>query len=102
MLSYTLLSDDIFMPDTDMKLSSVASSAAHATVGLDIGGGISRAALGYPNSSLLLQASANTTHHDCQGANAAADKRWVGSLVCLATALTSASLMVWLALIIAG
>jgi hypothetical protein len=90
------------MPDTNMKLSSAASSAAHSTIHLDIGSGISGAAAGHPNSSLLLPASANATLHDRDGANAAADKRWIGSLVCLATALTSASLLLWLILIIAG
>ena len=90
------------MPDT-MKLYSTASAAAHPAIGLDMGSGISQGAADHPNSSFLLPASANTTQHDCRGANAAEeDKRWVGSLVCLATALTSASVLVWLTLIIAG
>jgi hypothetical protein len=91
------------MPDTNMKLYSTASAAAHPVIGLDMGSGISREATGHPNSSSLLPAAANTTQHDCGGAKAAEeDKRWVGSLVCLATALTSASVLVWLTLIIAG
>jgi hypothetical protein len=89
------------MPHTNMKLSRADSSVAHSTITLAVGNGISGAAAGHPTSSLLLPASANTTHNDCEGANAG-DKRWIGSLVCLATALTSASLLVWLILIIAG
>lgn len=89
------------MPDTNMNVSSVAGSTVHSTIGLTLGGGISEAAAGQPNSSLL-PASANTTHLESGDNDAVADKRWVGSLVCLATALVSASLIAWLFMIMAG
>jgi hypothetical protein len=45
--------------------------------------------------------SVDAFHHDCAEV-IGADKRWVGSLVCLATALASTSLLLWLTSIIAG
>ncbi len=48
-----------------------------------------------------MPSSVDTIHHDCAEV-IAADKRWVGFLVCSVTALASASLLFWLTLIIVG
>ena len=85
--------------NTDLNLLSAQDSPVSLTIGLDIRSSV-QAATGQPSSSTMLT-PVDTIHHHCAEV-VGADKRWVGSLVCWATALASASLLLWLTLIIAG
>jgi hypothetical protein len=87
------------MLNTGLKVRSAHDSSAALIIGLDIRSSV-QAARGQPSSSTMLT-PVDTIHHHCAEV-VGADKRWVGSLVCLATALASTSLLLWLTLIIAG
>lgn len=54
------------------------------------------------STALQSPVSGGTMYLDCAETNASADKRWIGSSVCLGTAVASALLLMWLTLHLAG
>ena len=86
------------MLNTGLKVRGAHDPSTFLTIGLNIRSSV-QAARGQPSSSTMLT-PVDTIRHCAEVIGA--DKRWVGSLVCLATALASVSVLLWLTLIIAG
>ena len=83
-------------------LSGARNAAPSVTIDLDVRGGGAEAAAVSASVAKQSPAVAKAMQLDRPDADTCRDKRWVGASVCLATAVTSALLLMWLTLHLAG
>jgi hypothetical protein len=85
-----------------LLISSTPNSAASVTISFEPRGNSAGAAATPASTAFQSRVSSKAMHLDCAETNTSADKRWIGSSVCLATAVASALLLMWLTLHFAG
>ena len=83
-------------------LSGARNAAPSVTIDLDARGGGAGAAAIPASAAIQSPTAAKAMQLDRPDADTCRDKRWVGASVCLATAVTSALLLMWLTLHLAG